>query len=90
MVKFILSNHRQSYQPPLQKQSRPPAKVHAGRGSALCCLRCPPRHVHGEAGQVMTVSVNSIAVTGIWAVNERLESELMESSPESVRRGRRT
>jgi len=57
------------------KYKKPTARQNgAGRGSALCCLRCPPRHVHGEAGQVVTDSAHSIAEAGIWMVNERLES----------------
>jgi len=44
-----------------------------GRGSALCGLRCPPRPVHGEAGQVIAASTNSVTETGIRTVNERWE-----------------
>jgi len=56
------------------KTGQPSARMPAGRGLALRCLRRPPRYAHDEAGQVMAVPVNSIAVTGIWVVNKRLES----------------
>jgi len=66
-------------------KERPPAQTCADRGSALRGLRCPPRHVHDEAGQVVTHSVHSLAETGIPAVNERLESAPQSGSPATIR-----
>ena len=55
-------------------KERPPAQTCADRGSALRGLRCPPRHVHDEAGRVTAASTNSVTETGIRTVNKRLES----------------